>query len=373
MSRKSPAAAERNRERGAVVIIIVALWMTLFGLAALAIDIGFLRQNSRSLQTVADSAVMAGLRVLPSSQSTAIANATMMTTANGYSSGVTVTATSTQLTVVIAATQPRFFGAIFGMPAKTLHATSIGRISPPAPAIVALGGCGTAGLTINGGGVLNINGIVESNGPLSYSTGPASTTTTGAVQSACAVPSSNGPWNNFPGGRGIGGPFANPFAAVTTAMFACTVGSLGSGGDIPGGRWVGTTLLPGVYCSSGDLNLNGPGTSFIATGVTLVSLGHITIGANGASTLSAAAGAPNNIVAYALSAGTCGGGPAVNVGNNSLTITGSIYAPNGCINAGGTDMTVNGSFIAAAVNLGDYGPWTFNPGGGGGGSSYIYQ
>ena len=45
----------RDRERGAVAIVIGVLWTALFGLAVLAVDFGYLYAKRRGLQSVADT------------------------------------------------------------------------------------------------------------------------------------------------------------------------------------------------------------------------------------------------------------------------------------------------------------------------------
>jgi hypothetical protein len=106
--------------------------------------------------------------------------------------------------------------------------------------------------------------------------------------------------------------------------------------------------------------VSGPGTAFTAVGVTIVAGGAIQIGANGTSVLSAAGGVPNGIAVF--SGDTTCAGPSINLGFQDLTITGSVYAPGGCINVGGTNMKENGSIIGNTVAIGA-GPagFTFDP------------
>lgn len=368
-----PSSAPRDPQRGTVTILVAAISMGLFAMAALAVDAGYWYQARAGLQNQADAAVMAGLPSLATSQSTAKTNAKSIALAAYPSATVNATPTSSSLTVTISATQRSFFGSIFGLSTKPMTVTAVGQMTAPAPAILALGNCTTTGVSINGSAALTINGAVESNGPLSYQTGPVTTTTTGNVQSNCGVPSSNGAWNTFSSAPSqSASAFSDPFSAISTSSFTCTVGSVTTSRDIQYSDWVGSTLPPGIYCSSGSMNLTSPvGTSFTAVGVTLVSMGSIQIGASSASTWSAATGSPQNIVAYALGSG---GGPAINLGNNSLTVTGSIYAPNGLINAGGANMVVDGSLIGQSVELGNYGAWTIDPSlGGGAGTYYLSQ
>jgi hypothetical protein len=146
---------------------------------------------------------------------------------------------------------------------------------------------------------------------------------------------------------------------------------------IPGGNWsAGGVLAPGVYCSGGALNVASPDICqcMVAPGVSFIALGDVTLGDNGPSSLSPAAGMPDNIVVYTASTTDCGvGGEAINIGFNTFTIQGSIYAPNGCVNMGDNGgLTINGSVIAKSIQIGDNGNWTIDPNGGPGGGT-VWQ
>jgi hypothetical protein len=254
--------------------------------------------------------------------------------------------------------------------------------------MVALGGgCGTASLALSGQGKLTINGDIESNGLMTISTGGGSSpqTDSGMIQTMCGAPTV---WSSSITytGTGInptipGSTFADPFLADTAAVLGtyCTGGTSlttvynGLSGSAP--PWSATaspagiyTLAPGVYCSSGDITLSGPGTGFIASGVSIFSMGHVTVGASditNGSILTAASGVPSGLAVYAA-AGP--GGPAVNLGSNNLTVNGSVYAPNGQANLSGeTGMKIYGSVIAQDLQIGigdTAADWTFDPSGG---------
>jgi Flp pilus assembly protein TadG len=377
----------RSNQRGSIAIIIAATAIALFGMAALAVDAGFWYTKSRRLQGVADAAVSAGMPALVAgNSSTATQNARNMATANGFA-GATVTPGVGTLSVTVSATAPSFFAAIMGGGTnRLLTSTATGQVvSNAGPALLALGGCASVpGFALSGNGALSIQGSVESNGPLTFSTGGVQPqNVTGNVLSACGVPNVGAGPITFSSPPGVGGPFTDPWNTVSLASFEAlclsTTGTstlVNNSNAIPFGAWTDMgggleKLNPGVYCSAGNLNLSGPGTAFTAIGVTIVAGGQIQIGANGVnSVLSAATGVPHNIVAYTPSNVGCAGG-AMTVGNQNLTITGSVYAPNGCMIIGGNvGMTLNGSAIASDLQIGDNGNWVFNPGGGGGGTSW---
>jgi hypothetical protein len=386
---------ERDPERGAIAIVMAVLWTTLFGFAAFAIDIGYGYVNKRSLKTAADAAVSAAMKTYATSdrgltaQATATARATAMASANQYTTGVTVSypTSPNRLQVDIQYTQPTFFLKLFGFSSKIIHARSAGEILATAgPAIHANGGCASQGLTITGNSAFVITGNVQSNGPLTYMTGPTIDTTNGSVRSPCLGYPSVRLNDVITGGVSNGGPFANPFAAVTTAMFpACTYGTLLAPFDPPYANWsIGAgpggsdTLAPGVYCSGGDMNVTSPGISMFinAPNVTFVALGRVQLGANNGANLSPAPGSPGNILLYTSNNTSCSAGQAINIGFNNFTFNGSVYAPNGCIRAGGKNMRFNGSLVANEIFLAPdplLPSWNITGGGGGGPTWRMYQ
>jgi hypothetical protein len=383
---------EREPERGAVMIVIALFLMILFAFAAFAVDIGFRYTKSRTLQAVADSAVSAGMPALVAGKAaTAGGKAATMATANGYASSypspdITASTVTGKLSVKVSASAPSFFASIFGGgTTRLLSATAIGAVTgAPAPALLAIGNdCAGYGINLQGVGGIQVMGAVETNGPLVLSTGGgvAPQTVTGTVESACSVNIISGSMTYSAGAPFVGGTNANPFSSVTLASLEpyCTGGtstltpltiSFPDWIDMGSGKYA---LAPGVYCSSTDINYSGVGTSIGGNGVTLISAQHVIVGANSTtvpSTLTGAAGVPRNIVIYA-GADDSGCTTATNIGSHGLTITGSIYIPNGCAHLSGDNgMTVNGSVIAESVEVGLNGDWIFDATGAGGGGSW---
>jgi hypothetical protein len=373
MNRPIDNARNDNRERGSVALLMAASLTFLFGLAALAVDAGFLYTQERSLQTVADSAALAGGNGL--SNGTAVARATAMATQNGYVDGVGGNAVSVtlpaakQIQVAITHTQPFIFGRIFGFASKSTTGTAIVGQAPGAPAIWAGGGCGSStGLILNGG-PFAITGDLQSNGPLADFTGGGDTDTGSVTNSnLCAPPAA---WRGPPPTLGIGQgpPTPDPWGYNIASFPPCNFGSL-AGPDLnlsPIGA-----VPPGIYCTGGDVNL-GVGAPIVAFGVTFLAMGHINIGSPAIADMTPAAGC-DNLIGFAMSPDNCvGGTPAINVGNSNVTIHGSFYAPLGCLNMGGPSFNITGSLVGNEVNLA--GPsWTIDGGaGGGGGPTTLFQ
>jgi Flp pilus assembly protein TadG len=376
----------RDPERGSIAVIVVVVLFVLFGFAALAVDTGFLYTRSRTLQAAADSAVAAGMTDLQAGNLTTAKNdatnmASAFATANGYTltTNSTTGSTSSQLQITLAMNEPMFFGSIFGFHSKSLTARAAGLLSGvSAPAILALGGCGTGtGINDQGNGPMTINGDVESNGNLSFSNGPSNPVTgSGVASSPCAGQPNLGSGNtSFTGGTAPGGPFPDPFAAAPSSLPTCTYGTLASTWSIPFAQWgAGGVLPPGVYCSGGDLNVTSPAACqcIVANNVSFIAHGIITLQSNADSTITANPAMPDGIVAYTSAAGTCGSGQQILLGSQGFVINGSLYAPNGCVRAGSQGIvTINGSIIGKDVAIGASSSalWTLDPSGGGGGGA----
>jgi Flp pilus assembly protein TadG len=85
----------RDRARsddGQVIVFVVALFLVLFGIAALVIDGGRWFQTHRHLQTAADAAALAGVQALPSDPSgaTSIANTYAQNNFSGVTASVSI-------------------------------------------------------------------------------------------------------------------------------------------------------------------------------------------------------------------------------------------------------------------------------------------
>jgi hypothetical protein len=366
-----------------MVILIAISLPILFAFAALAVDMGFRYTRSRMLQAVADASVTVGMPSLVNKDAaTGGTLATNLAKANGYSGSNAVIDTSVtdQLSVTVKATVPGFFSSIIGGGStRLLTATAVGAVlNHPGPALLALGGCGSAGLTWNGNGAFHVNGPVESNGPITYSTGGGNPQVfNSTIDSACSTPSmGSGPITYMAGAPGVGGPYSDPFSSDTLAVLGtyCTVGDLSTARDLQFTDWTYTganniwKLNGGVYCSSGNMNLSGPGVGFVADGVTLITPGSVQVGAtNGlanSSILTAAAGVPDSLAIYAGATTVGCAGQAINLGSQNLAVNGSVYAPNGCVNMGSDQgMAINGSVIGQSLFVGATGDWTLSPSG----------
>jgi len=368
----------RNAQQGTVIIVVAFLWTTLFALAALAVDMGHMYLAKRNLQEAADAAVMAGLPVLATNAATAKTRASDMATKMGYTTTPTTGTGAgglTTLTVTISTTERFFFAKALGYSTKTLSATSVGQTASNTPALYAgRNTCTTppspvVGLQFNG--ATTITGDIQSNGMANdYGN---NTTISGSVTygagAACTAAGFGGASKSA-----TGGSLASPYS-FTAASFTCTwvAASWSFGGPGPwwasGGPSGHGTLRAGTYCAtSGDIDLTG--TYIDASTVTLVATnGHVRISATAADI---SAFDSSNVVAFTGITATDCGNPAINIGNNDVTLTGIFYAPNGCIQSSATTLNVTGSLAGYQVQLSGSSNHVTSSSGGGGGY-WLYQ
>lgn len=343
----TPAAHRppRRSDRGSILIMVAFLMTALFGMAALAVDAGFLYQSRQRMQAAADAAVMAGLPSLASSaaaQTAAKTAAANIASSCGFSTGVTTSVatvgTKLRLTVTITKTQSMFFSRIFGLTSKSMTVTAIGENAAAGPAVYAKNATcptpgGTTGLQLNGGatvqgdlvsnGGIGLYGTFNGNGDTQYYSASCSCADNGGP-GTCPNPSTSAPTVTFP--------------SYTINSFGCS--SIGSADLNLSG------VLSGLYCTTGDINISGnniSGTaSFIAGGTVTISATNVTL----------TAAASNNYIIFSGATSDCYSAQSVSIGSSAVTLNGSIYAEFGCINTSGTTVNINGSMYGNEVQLG---------------------
>jgi hypothetical protein len=391
----------RNHERGAVALVIAVMWTALFGMAVMAVDFGYLYTKKRGIQSVTDSALKAAMPVFKTSgRNAAETRAREIARLSGYVADATTTiefdepVISEQFKVTVGRTHPTFFGGIFGLGPRAIKASATGKVTAAGgPAIHARDtrACGAqwdwgTGIEVTGGGFFTVNGDVTSVNKIHIGNPNAlcngvNCRITGAVQTPCTF------WNDS-GSAVMGAPAAtggvppDPLAANTLATLgaACTGGtSIATpmapltwiAGPCPGGM----SLATGVYCSSTDIIVTpAPFTTICPTTASFISAGTVMIQTDGGITLTAAPGT-NGIIAFS-NAGL--GGPAIHLSNGvttQYTLNGSVYAPNGLVQAGtgapGFTMTGILDGFAVVISMGPTDPWTFNAPAGGGGPGWT--
>ncbi len=132
-----------DAERGSILPVVVAALFFLLGMAAFAIDIGWLWLNGSRIQNAADNASTAGVALMPLAPgeplpgSDAFNRALEMAAANDYpnsgSSSVTpmLTSKETELRVEISDTVPTFFMRLFGLDSVRMKRYAVAENIPP--------------------------------------------------------------------------------------------------------------------------------------------------------------------------------------------------------------------------------------------------
>jgi Flp pilus assembly protein TadG len=386
----------RNRERGAVAMLVAVMWTTLFGMAVLAIDFGYLYTKRRNLQAIADSAVRAAMPVyVPGQLTPANGRASAIANANGVTSVVGSEPGANQYRVTVARTYPTFFGSLFGLGSRDMTAKATGMLNSGggAPAIYAGGpGCTaqfapptTGAIQINGGGQLVVNGDIATFADraevASWGAGCAVAGTckvTGSVKSPCAVYQDTSAPSLTLGGTSS----ASTVDPVSLGALAplCTVGNLTSGlGALPwqwnaAGNCYRFVTANEVYCSNADIQIIPPANANICTNASFISTQGVTVQTDGSVNMTAATGAPpapsagSRLLIYAggVGSGDCGAATVwvtAGAGLTTFTLNGTVYAPNGCIHVGSNTMTFreNGLIDAKMVfiEMGAGKTWTF--------------
>src|SRR5690606_24526975 len=87
MTSRSHSTHPRTSDRGAALPFVAGVLAALLGLAALAVDLGWIYLNAPRLQRAADAAALAGVVHLPAFPNRVEADAIAGATANGFEPG----------------------------------------------------------------------------------------------------------------------------------------------------------------------------------------------------------------------------------------------------------------------------------------------
>lgn len=361
-------APSRSREGGSVSILMAASLIFFMGIAAIAIDIGYLYVAQRRAQTVADLAALAGAVYYNSASTTAATNAAQaIETANGYPTSTPTYPGSNEVSVALTtSTTQMFFGKIFGLASKSLTVTAIASAGNTLPAIWSGGGCGVpTGLQMNGG-PFTIKGDLDSYGPLNFYTSGG--TVTGSLKNSnsagCLAPTNGattvtGTMTSVPPASLPPDPFGyNINTDFPACMFGTSLAANATPYNVP---MVGGVIAPGVYCngSPGGINISSGAAVIASTGVTILSTGPITVSGNGLNITGTYPGAHNIAFFSTWTTADCNT-QAINLGFPGGVMDGNVYSPNGCFQISGGGYTLNGSIVANEVQYGAGTNWTID-------------
>ncbi len=362
-------------QRGQALLFSVISLPVLLGLAAFAVDVGYLRYEQRLQQSAADSAAIAGAWQLVNGQSPSGA-AQNAAGKNGFTpdgTSIIVTATSppasgayagntNAVEVIVKASHPAFFSRVFGQTQNWVTTRAVALIRGNSGACIwSL----QKDLTIQHGNLDSPCGVmvtrnVNDNGavmelPSIGAGGSAGNSFPGVITTSnippfsdpcptipgCAAISTMFPVNSTPGP----GPFPSCGDALSSSLSAGCYNSLS-----------GTfNLAPGLYIIPGNVNATLTCTSCTAgvNGVTIVVGGMINL--NG-STTSLVAPPPQTGAGSATV--TTAGAPGIVFYQTSTTtspenfsaqqLLGMLYAPGAHINLNGGGSTLTISYVVAA-------------------------
>ncbi|MEX0796176.1 MAG: TadE/TadG family type IV pilus assembly protein [Acidimicrobiia bacterium] len=137
----------RQEDRGVSLPLVAGMFVVLLGMAAFAIDLGWLYLNGTRLQRAADSSALAGVVFLPADTANVAALATDGANANGWNIG-TVNGTNVgagpdeltwtplsdnKLQIELETTIPTFFLKVLGMDQFTMSRTATAEYIKPVP------------------------------------------------------------------------------------------------------------------------------------------------------------------------------------------------------------------------------------------------
>ena len=366
----------RAGQRGQAMLFVVMSLPVLFGFAAFAVDMGYLRYEQRLQQTAADAAAIAGAWQVKSGLSPTTA-AQSASASNGFTNDGTNTIVTVNtpptlgpyagnnnaVEVILRASHPAFFSTVFGFTKNWVTTRSVALVRGNSGACIwSL----QKDFTINHGTVSSPCGImvtrnVSDNGatiqvPSIGAGGSAGNSFPGVITTSgippfsdpcptipgCAALTAMFPVNSTPGS----GPFPSCGTAITSSLTNGCYSSLSGTYDLAPGLYV----IPGdlnatLTCSTcqsgvngvtvvvgGKINLNGSTTSLIAPPAAT--------GA-GTATVTASGGAPG-VVFYQTSTQTS---PE---NFSAQQLLGMLYAPDAHINLNGGGSTLTVSYVVAA-------------------------
>lgn len=133
--------SEPENEKGVALPLVALMLVTLLGVAAFGIDLGWFYLNASKIQRAADAGALAGVIHMPDDFIQAEIVANQITRTNAYENGADsavvvvepVAGQATQLQVTITDTIPTFFLKVFGMVDVNITRTARAEFVPPLP------------------------------------------------------------------------------------------------------------------------------------------------------------------------------------------------------------------------------------------------
>ncbi len=360
------AMRPRRKEEGQSIVLAVLCLTAILGFVGLAIDVGVLRTDRILLQTVADSAAIAGASevkygdVALAAQTDAVKNGFVI----GASAAALVinnpplngphTADSNYVEVVATESAQTTFMGLFGMRTVIIKARAVAGLGSGAGCIFALNPTASGAILLNGTGnvvvqcgvvddsnsstALNVNGNVNFSASSIGVVGGYSRNgnTTVSPTPVTGLPPDPDPLSYLPK-PGVGACNYNSYKINGSGTYTVSPGVYCSGLTINGTATV--TFNPGLYIiNNGAFTING-NANVHGTGVFFYLTGNASFTWNGGSALSFIAptsGTYEGVLLFQDPGDTSTG--TIN-GNNASVIQGAVYMPKAPITINGTGST----------------------------------
>ncbi|MEW6622202.1 MAG: TadE/TadG family type IV pilus assembly protein [Bacillota bacterium] len=321
-----------SNESGSAVVLLAIVMTVLFGMAALAVDIGIVYHERQKMQYVLDAATLAGAQKLPDTLA-ATAKAIEFAELNGLTeSEIEVSFLNNNRRLVVSSNrnQDLFFMRIFGFKSLSLNAVAAAESGSPGQAFdyTLFSGSSSKRLKLNGNNLL-VNGSAHTN--YNFQANGNSIQITGACEAVENITTN---------GNDISIPFRYPNSSYVDMLdYRQEV--------LAQAQAAGQVFENNVHYNGNNINVNNSiyvngsvhfnGNTISGTGAILAT-GDIHINGN-----SINATTEDQVCIYSLG--------DIKINGNNITIDGILYAPHGSIEFNGNNITINGKVIGDNVRF----------------------
>jgi Flp pilus assembly protein TadG len=378
-------------EQGQASILLAVCMVAVVGIAGLAVDVGHLRYAKRQLQTLADSAALAGATELSHCAGTAdcdamqtaaqqsvtengVTPATFLTQCSGSISGLTLelnngpcalgssdpnNGDASYVEAVITQSEPMYFARILGVNAMTISARAEAKVGNSPYCVIALG---SAGLTFqsNGGGITASCGLmVDSDSTTAFQANGANVTASqisvnggdqinGGTVSPTPVtgaPPLPDPLNYLTTPTSSGCTYNNTFS-VNTGTQTLSAGTYCGGIQLNGGS---LSLNPGTYILDG-IGLQVNSGSISGTGVTFY-LAQGSVQFNGANYVNLIAPTTGSYAGILFDQSSTDASAASINGGAAGAFQGALYFPDSAVQLNGSNTAAYTIVVSKSVQI----------------------
>ena len=370
----------KMNEKGGVAVIVALCLPLVIGAAGLGVEVGYWRYDQVRLQQAADAAAYAGAMIKRSGGTGLSDVAATAASSNGFSSTTDTIAVNSpssatpgdanSVEVVINRTETPLFTAIFTTRPAVVKVSATASFSTAANACIlalnpgaakAADFAGNSSLTLDGctvmsnsiaSNALNVQGSAVVNVPCMYAVGGASLGGTVSLTTCAAVKTSQP-------------PVADPYKDLVMPTVSGGCQNQGNGATLNSGQYCSltfkknTNLNPGVYIINGGTLTMNAGTTVTGSGVTFYLVNGASVSMNGNSDVQLSAPTTGTYAGFLFISDRSNTGSISINGDNSSTMTGVVYSPNGSVNYNGNFSGTSGCTQIVAQTVAWSGSTTF--------------